>query len=162
MSTSSISFKPKQVVKRLLSALSDRSIDIITKRYGLGKDPEPMTLDAIGKTYGITRERVRQIENHAIDIIRKSEQYGAEKPAFEETEKLIHKLGGIVTEKELLDSCTYHAFLVCNFVYYKHYGTTNSRCNSEFSPFIFRFGRFYTYLLFCGVCGDVNPIRHSD
>ncbi len=104
MSTSSISFKPKQVVKRLLSALSDRSIDIITKRYGLGKDPEPMTLDAIGKTYGITRERVRQIENHAIDIIRKSEQYGAEKPAFEETEKLIHKLGGIVTEKELLDT----------------------------------------------------------
>jgi len=103
MSTSSISFKPKQVVKRLLSSLSDRSIDIITKRYGLGKNPEPMTLDAIGKTYGITRERVRQIENHVLGQIRKSKQYSDEKPIFEEMEKLIHKLGCIVTEKELLE-----------------------------------------------------------
>lgn len=102
MSTT-ISFKPKQVSKKLLLALPERSRDVITKRYGLGKDPEPMTLDAIGKTYGITRERVRQIENHALDIIRKSKNYAEEKPAFDEIEKLIHSLGGIVVEQDLLD-----------------------------------------------------------
>ena len=47
---------PKQSVKKLLLALGERSRDIITKRYGLGKSSEQMTLDAIGKTYGITRE----------------------------------------------------------------------------------------------------------
>ena len=102
MSTS-ISFKPKQVSKKLLLALPERSRDVITKRYGLGKDPEPMTLDAIGKTYGITRERVRQIENHALNIIRKSKNYTEEKPSFDEIEKLIHSLGGIVVEEDLLN-----------------------------------------------------------
>lgn len=98
-----VNFKPKQSSKRLTAALSARSRDVMTKRYGLGKDAEPMTLDAIGKTYGITRERVRQIENHALTVIRKSKQYIEEKPVFEEIEKVIHELGGIVVEKDLLD-----------------------------------------------------------
>jgi len=97
-----LGFKPKQSVKNLLQALPERSRDVITKRYGLGKDSEPMTLDAIGKTYGITRERVRQIENHALGIIRKSKNYTEEKPAFDEIEKTIHSLGCIVVEQELL------------------------------------------------------------
>ena len=70
-----LGFKPKQSVKKLLLALPEMSRDIIIKRYGLGKNPDLMTLDAIGKSYGITRERVRQIENHAIAAIRKSKNY---------------------------------------------------------------------------------------
>lgn len=87
----------------MIEALAPRSRDVMIKRYGLGKEAEPMTLDAIGKTYGITRERVRQIENHALTVIRKSKQYAEEKPTFDEIEKLIHELGGIVVEQELLD-----------------------------------------------------------
>ncbi len=102
MSTT-INFKPKQVSKRLIGALSPRSRDVMIKRYGLGKDPMPMTLDAIGKTYDITRERVRQIENHALTVIRKSKQYIEEKPAFDEVESVIYNLGGIVVEQDLLD-----------------------------------------------------------
>ncbi len=98
-----LSFKPKQSVKKLLLVLQERSRDIITKRYGLGKNPDPMTLDAIGKVYGITRERVRQIENHAINSIRKSKNYTEEKPTFDEMEKLISGLGGIVVEQDLLN-----------------------------------------------------------
>jgi len=97
------SFKPKQSVKKLLLAVPERSRDIIIKRYGLGKNPDQMTLDAIGKAYGITRERVRQIENHALTLIRKSRQYTEEKSAFSEIEKLIHSLGGIVVEEDLLN-----------------------------------------------------------
>jgi hypothetical protein len=98
-----VNFKPKQTTKKLISALSPRSRDVIIKRYGLDKDSKMMTLDAIGKTYGITRERVRQIENHALGVIRKSEQYKEEKPTFDEVENIIHDLGGIVSEQDLLD-----------------------------------------------------------
>jgi len=61
-----------------------------------------MTLEAIGKKYGITRERVRQIENYAINNIRKSDHYKKEKAIFTELETLIHQLGGIIAEEELL------------------------------------------------------------
>ena len=64
--TETIKFKPKQVTKRLISVLSERGRDVITKRYGLEGEDKKMTLDAIGKKYGITRERVRQIENHSL------------------------------------------------------------------------------------------------
>ena len=70
-----ITFKPKQVTKRLLTVLPERAQDVMTSRYGLGKNSERMTLEAIGKKYNITRERVRQIENHAIIAIRKSKEY---------------------------------------------------------------------------------------
>jgi DNA-directed RNA polymerase delta subunit len=103
MATSAINFKPKQVTKRLLAVLPVRARDVITNRYGLGKSTERLTLDAIGKTYKITRERVRQIENHALGIMRKSKQYTEEKPVFDEIESVIHKLGGIIVEQELLE-----------------------------------------------------------
>jgi DNA-directed RNA polymerase delta subunit len=97
-----IQFKPKQSVSRLLAVLPDRARAILVSRYGLGKSTEKMTLDAIGKTYGITRERVRQIENYAINNIRKSDAYKSETAAFKELENLIYSLGGIVVEDDFL------------------------------------------------------------
>lgn len=97
-----IQFKPKNTTKRLLSVLPDRAREVLIKRYGLGKSIEKMTLDSIGKLYGITRERVRQIENYALTNIRKSDMYKAEKAAFAEIEALIHSLGGIVVEEDFL------------------------------------------------------------
>ena len=61
-----------------------------------------MTLDAIGKKYGITRERVRQIENYGLTHIRKSPEYQKSKDAFSEIENLLHTLGGIVVEDDFL------------------------------------------------------------
>jgi len=102
MATASVSFKPKNVVKRLLSSLPDRAREVLIYRYGLGADTRRMTLDAIGKKYGITRERVRQIENYGIAHVRKSEEYKNEKAAFAEMEALLHTLGGIVVEDDFL------------------------------------------------------------
>lgn len=102
MAQATISFKPKQVVKRLTSSLPDRARDILVQRFGLGKETRMLTLDAIGKKYGITRERVRQIENYAIESVRKSEEYKQEKAAFSEIEMLLHSLGGIVVEDDFL------------------------------------------------------------
>ena len=102
MPTTQISLKPKQIVKLLLASLPDRAREIIVLRYGLGKDTKRMTLDAIGKKYSITRERVRQIENYALGVIRKSEAYAEEKAAFSEMETLLHSLGGVVVEDDFL------------------------------------------------------------
>lgn len=97
-----LSFKPKQVTKRLLSTLNKRGQDVIESRYGLGAKSVRMTLDAIGKKYNITRERVRQIENHSLITIRKSKEYKDSQRVFDELKALILALGGIVAEKDLL------------------------------------------------------------
>ncbi|OHA15917.1 MAG: hypothetical protein A3G52_00930 [Candidatus Taylorbacteria bacterium RIFCSPLOWO2_12_FULL_43_20] len=97
-----IKFKPKQVTKRLLSVLPKRAEEVIASRYGLGKGGKRMTLEAIGQRYGITRERVRQIENYAISHVRKSEAYTKEKAVFTELEEVLHSLGGVVVEEHLL------------------------------------------------------------
>ena len=68
-----ITFKPKQVTKQLLVVLLPRAREVVTNRHGLGKSTGKMTLEAIGNQYGITRERVRQIENAALGSIRKSD-----------------------------------------------------------------------------------------
>lgn len=98
-----LSFKPKQITKKLLAVLPERSREVIVKRYGLGADAEKMTLEAIGDIYTITRERVRQIENYALAAIRKSEDYRKEQAVFDEFKKIIDSLGGIVVEHELLN-----------------------------------------------------------
>jgi hypothetical protein len=99
---STVTFKPKQVTKRMLSNLPERAYDVITNRFGLTDDAQRKTLEAIGQKYGITRERVRQIENAALGLIRKSQVFKDEKAVFEELKKLLHTLGGIVSEQELL------------------------------------------------------------
>jgi hypothetical protein len=104
MVISSITFKPKQVTKRLLLVLPERAREVISNRFGLGTNPQKMTLEAIGKKYGITRERVRQIENYAIASIRKSEAFADENPSFDELAEIVNSMGSIVTEDELLST----------------------------------------------------------
>ncbi len=99
-----ITFKPKQITKILLEALPERARDVLEKRYGLGADGETYTLEAIGQSYGITRERVRQIENYGISSIQKSDAYKKHYDLFIELQKLIDQLGGgVIAEHVLLD-----------------------------------------------------------
>ena len=99
---STISFKPKQVTKRITSHLQDRSSDVIMNRFGLTADARRKTLEEIGKKYNITRERVRQVEDVALKAIKKSDAYKKEQAVFDELKQLVHKLGTIVAEHELL------------------------------------------------------------
>jgi len=101
-----ITFKPKQITKKLISVLPDRSRDVLEGRFGLGKNKEKLTLEAIGTIYGITRERVRQIENHAINTIAKSDSYSEEAKIFAELEDVLDSLGGVISEEDLLSYIT--------------------------------------------------------
>ncbi len=99
-----ITFKPKQVTKRLLGNLQDRAHDVIVNRYGLGDDAQSKTLEAIGKKYGITRERVRQIENAALTAIRKSDTFKNEHKTFSELKTLVDSMGALVHEEDFLSN----------------------------------------------------------
>jgi len=99
-----LTFKPKQVTKQLLATLPERAQAVLVARYGLGKNPEKLTLEAIGEQYGITRERVRQIENAALASIKKSDSFLEAQPVFNELADIVDTLGGIILEDELLET----------------------------------------------------------
>jgi len=59
----------KRELERILSTMSEREATILRLRYGL-TDGIPRTLDQIGEEIGVTRERIRQIENKAISKLK--------------------------------------------------------------------------------------------
>ncbi len=99
---STISFKPKKITKKITAHLQDRTRDIIMNRFGLTPEAKKKTLEEIGKKYNITRERVRQIEDVALVLIKKSTAYKEEQKIFDELKQLMHSLGSIVGEYDLL------------------------------------------------------------
>lgn len=85
-----------------LSVLPRRAADVITKRYGLGSEVKKMTLESIGESYSITRERVRQIENFALATIRKSDEFKTQAAVFDELKNVMTALGALVPEHTFL------------------------------------------------------------
>ncbi|SDC45773.1 sigma-70 family RNA polymerase sigma factor [Actinokineospora iranica] len=60
-------------MRRVLATLDDREQSVIRLRYGLD-DGQPRTLDQIGKRFGLSRERVRQIEREVMSKLRQGER----------------------------------------------------------------------------------------
>lgn len=56
----------EKVVIEALADLPERQADVIRMRFGIGRETD-MTLEEIGQIYGVTRERIRQIEAKALD-----------------------------------------------------------------------------------------------
>jgi len=55
-----------ELIKKMMSRLSARDQYVISNRFGIGDGLHPMTLEDIGKSMGISRERVRQLESKAL------------------------------------------------------------------------------------------------
>ncbi len=93
----------KGVVTQLVSILNQRNKDIISRRFGL-KTGAKETLESIGASYGITRERVRQIEEASMKQMREHLSEGFEtkiKPFVTLVEGIIDQEGGVIREHDL-------------------------------------------------------------
>lgn len=86
--------------------------DVVEKRFGL-RGSGAHTLQAIGKEYKITRERVRQIEYDALKQLRKDEHLQDTAPVFQAIKAHVAAHGGIMTEQQLLAS-------LCDSRYHPH------------------------------------------
>ena len=71
----------RAIVLSLVSELPERESEVIRRRFGFdGSDPE--TLDEIGRGLGVTRERVRQIADRALERLRHPSRIGAAREAL--------------------------------------------------------------------------------
>lgn len=99
----SLTFSAKNATKDLLSGLPDRVRRVLSDRFGLTSGGKGRTLEAIGKEYGITRERIRQIESSGIAAVRESSAYTQHGKTFEELKKAIESLGTVLPEHYILE-----------------------------------------------------------
>lgn len=93
-----------QEIKTLLNFLPKREQDVIIRRFGLFDKPQE-TLDSIGKFYNITRERVRQIQDHGLAVLKNKiiPQNQRFNKHFLDINQKIEELGGFAKEETLLN-----------------------------------------------------------
>lgn len=100
MSKNNMSFNYQNICSSFLKDLPQRTADIFERRFGL-KTGKRETLESIGQTYEITRERVRQIEEEGFSKIRpKIEIYSK---VFQYLNDTLEGFGGLKKEDALLN-----------------------------------------------------------
>ncbi|MFA5070108.1 MAG: sigma factor-like helix-turn-helix DNA-binding protein [Patescibacteria group bacterium] len=94
-------FNPQDKVSSFLKLVSDKEGDILRRRYGLnGKREE--TLEEIGGIYGVTRERIRQVENLTLQKIKQAKEFNGLIQTVEGIiSSFLHQHGGIMEEEYL-------------------------------------------------------------
>ena len=60
----------REGIRKALDALPERERQVIELRYGLS-GMEPLTLEEVGRAFGVTRERIRQIENNTLKKLKR-------------------------------------------------------------------------------------------
>jgi hypothetical protein len=103
-STSSASkLLSKKIEKALLFLTNPRVKEVIERRFGL-KTGKTETLESIGKNYGITRERVRQIEDNGLKILKSEKVCSLLGPVFDYLNDFFCEHGNLVGEEYLYNS----------------------------------------------------------
>ena len=91
----------QKTVAVLVKDLTSRNRDVISRRFGL-KNGKKETLESIGKSYGITRERVRQIEEFSLKQLSKFANSNADVASFVTwARNTVDSNGGVLKEREL-------------------------------------------------------------
>jgi len=92
--------KIQLLLKESLKSLNKRTQVVVDKRFGL-KNGKTETLESIGKAYGITRERVRQIEEAGLRELRKNFLHSNLVSALNPISKTLAEHGGILRQDNL-------------------------------------------------------------
>jgi len=100
-STNLAEFDLGKMIKEMFMVLTEKEQDVISRRFSLNNQPK-QTLEKIGESFSVTRERVRQIENIALSKLRRTinntKFYRINKLAKE----IITQRGGIMLEEDLI------------------------------------------------------------
>ena len=66
-----VNHRQHEAIMRILDRLDERERNIIMYRFGLNQETEPQTLEQLGGRFGVTKERIRQLESRALGKLRK-------------------------------------------------------------------------------------------
>lgn len=140
------SLDPERVTECLLSCLNNREQDVVRSRWALNSD-QRKTLEEIGEAYGITRERVRQIECASLQKIKRLVDYKHElEQITKEVDKLLERFGGVIEEQHLLQEIVKKIHGEENHVRVRH---NKNRLIFLFKQFMHEFFHFFDH-------GDVH------
>jgi RNA polymerase sigma factor (sigma-70 family) len=66
-----VNHRQHEAIIQILNRLDERERNIIMFRFGINQDSEPQTLEQLGGRFGVTKERIRQLETRALEKLRK-------------------------------------------------------------------------------------------
>lgn len=95
----------KAVEKALLYLTNARVKDVVERRFGV-KNGKPETLESIGKGHGITRERVRQIQDTGLKVLKSDEVMALFDSTFKQLDRIFAQHGHIMGEEYLYSVAT--------------------------------------------------------
>ena len=95
-------FNLKEVIEDMFLVLTDKEKDVIIKRFSLDNKPR-QTLDKIGKHYSVTRERIRQIENIALNKLRRTVSNTKLRLINRLAKDIIMQEGGVMVEADIIN-----------------------------------------------------------
>lgn len=90
-----------EVIEDMFMVLSEKEREVVIRRFSLDSK-EKQTLESIGRSFNVTRERVRQIEKIALSKLRRTVQNTKLKYIHEVGRAILKENGGIMLEEELL------------------------------------------------------------
>jgi hypothetical protein len=92
----------KKTVDGILKEMPDRTQEVLSRRFGIGKTNQnlvkPQTLEEVGKDFGITRERVRQIEERGLQSFQSSPKFSNLQKPLISLKRFIDGQGGLKRE----------------------------------------------------------------
>lgn len=87
----------------MLGGLSEKNREILERRFGVGTDA-PETLESIGRSYNITRERVRQIQEYGLRRLNSHDALEVLSPIFTAVKSFIESNSGVVKDEDLFEN----------------------------------------------------------
>jgi hypothetical protein len=124
---------PIHLVNEILEVIPNgRTKEVIVRRFGLS-DGQKHTLEAIGRNFGITRERVRQIEENGLSALRHPQVAVRLKPVFEILSTHLAEHGELKKETRLYDDLTYICYPIKEIERMRQENNNDlERCRSAF------------------------------